>query len=237
MRLFDYTLALDVDAYDDKTGGRTLKEAESRWGTLPPTYRNSARPDDPVQSGCLLYRVPEGVSLGRRAELPRARDRRHRTGPAPPPVRRGAGRSAHPKTGGVYPWCADPTGRSSPRDGCPGTGSLPELSPGVARRAGDDPGEQAPAPPAPARSTTTGSCRSTNAPRAPTGGRPSPKVGPAAVQGALRLGPGQLPARHHVPPRHGTAAVRLQQGAGRGVRAWSVVRAVRRGRRRRPRRR
>ncbi len=53
-------IGVDVDAYDTKTGGRTLKEAESRWGPLPPTYRSSARSDDST-SGIRLFRVPEGA--------------------------------------------------------------------------------------------------------------------------------------------------------------------------------
>jgi hypothetical protein len=53
-------VGIDVDAYDTKTGGQTLKEAETRWGPLPTTYRSSARDDDPV-SGIRIFRVPEGV--------------------------------------------------------------------------------------------------------------------------------------------------------------------------------
>lgn len=53
-------VGIDVDAYDAKTGGRTLQEAESRWGPLPATYRSSARGEDAV-SGIRLFRVPEGA--------------------------------------------------------------------------------------------------------------------------------------------------------------------------------
>ena len=53
-------IGIDVDAYDAKTGGRTLKEAESRWGPLPPTWRSTARVDDDV-SGIRVFRVPVGV--------------------------------------------------------------------------------------------------------------------------------------------------------------------------------
>ena len=52
-------IGIDVDAYDAKTGGRTLVEAESRWGPLPPTYRSSSRIDDDV-SGIRVW-VPVGV--------------------------------------------------------------------------------------------------------------------------------------------------------------------------------
>lgn len=60
LRINHGLIGIDVDAYGDKTGGRTLEEAEKRWGTLPPTYRCSARADD-VVSGIRIYRVPEGV--------------------------------------------------------------------------------------------------------------------------------------------------------------------------------
>jgi hypothetical protein len=60
LRLNYGLLGIDVDAYDAKTGGRTLKEAESRWGPLPPTYRSSSRVEDDV-SGIRVFRVPMGV--------------------------------------------------------------------------------------------------------------------------------------------------------------------------------
>ncbi|WP_372507743.1 bifunctional DNA primase/polymerase [Mycobacterium barrassiae] len=53
-------VGIDVDNYDAKNGGRTLKEAESRWGQLPPTYRSSARSDDSI-SGIRLFKVPKGT--------------------------------------------------------------------------------------------------------------------------------------------------------------------------------
>jgi hypothetical protein len=57
----DYgTIALDVDAYEGKTGGATLAEAEKRWGPLPPTWRCTSRLDDPV-SGIRVVTVPLGV--------------------------------------------------------------------------------------------------------------------------------------------------------------------------------
>jgi len=48
-----------VDAYGDKTGGASLKDAEDRLGPLPPTWRSTSRPDDPV-SGIRFFRVPAG---------------------------------------------------------------------------------------------------------------------------------------------------------------------------------
>jgi hypothetical protein len=49
---------LDVDAYDGKRGLETVAEYESRLGTLPPTYRITARPYS-EGSGIRLYRVPD----------------------------------------------------------------------------------------------------------------------------------------------------------------------------------
>jgi hypothetical protein len=65
LRLQYGLVGIDVDAYDGKTGGRTLEEAESRWGPLPPTYCSSSRIPD-RQSGIRLFRVPVGCSSGAR---------------------------------------------------------------------------------------------------------------------------------------------------------------------------
>jgi hypothetical protein len=59
-RLYYGQIGIDTDAYEPKTGGRTLKVAESRWGPLPPTYRSSSRLEDEV-SGIRVFRVPVGV--------------------------------------------------------------------------------------------------------------------------------------------------------------------------------
>lgn len=61
IRLPDVVIGIDVDAYGDKTGAKTLAEAEARWGALPPTYRVTSR-DDGI-SGIRLYRVPAGTRL------------------------------------------------------------------------------------------------------------------------------------------------------------------------------
>jgi hypothetical protein len=61
LRLPDGVIGIDVDAYRDKTGGRTLLEAEKRWGPLPPTMVSTSR-DDRV-SGIRLYRIPRGIEL------------------------------------------------------------------------------------------------------------------------------------------------------------------------------
>ena len=61
LRLPPTVIGIDVDHYDNKRGGHTLKHAASLWGELPPTVRTTSRDDG--QSGIRLYRVPEGTHL------------------------------------------------------------------------------------------------------------------------------------------------------------------------------
>lgn len=51
-------IGLDVDAYGDKHGLDTLTRCEARWGSLPPTYRLTAR-DYASGSGIRFHRVPD----------------------------------------------------------------------------------------------------------------------------------------------------------------------------------
>lgn len=60
LRLPAHAIGIDVDAYDAKQGAHTIKDAEERWGELPPTWRSTSR-DDGI-SGIRLYRIPEGLS-------------------------------------------------------------------------------------------------------------------------------------------------------------------------------
>jgi hypothetical protein len=53
-------IGIDVDAYDDKVGAVTLAEGERQWGSLPLTFRSTARIDDQV-SGIRLFKVPLGL--------------------------------------------------------------------------------------------------------------------------------------------------------------------------------
>jgi len=117
-------LGFDVDAYDDKTGGRTLKEGESRWGPRPPTYRNSSKPDDPV-SGHLIYRVPEDFRSVGVLKFPESEigdvemvQRHHRFFVCWP--------SVHPKTGSLYRWYG-PDGEILPEGEVPSPEDAPEL--------------------------------------------------------------------------------------------------------------
>jgi P4 family phage/plasmid primase-like protien len=61
LRLPKDIIGIDVDAHSGKAGGTVLKEAEKRWGKLPPTWKSTARPASPL-SGIRLYRVPEGLA-------------------------------------------------------------------------------------------------------------------------------------------------------------------------------
>ncbi|NPC97885.1 bifunctional DNA primase/polymerase [Nocardioides sp. zg-DK7169] len=100
LRLPSDVIGLDVDAYDDKHGGKVLAEAEARLGKLPPTWRSTSRDTDFV-SGIRYYRVPPGRRwanvLGEHVELIH---HGHRFAVAPP--------SVHP-AGGEYGWW-DPDG-------------------------------------------------------------------------------------------------------------------------------
>ena len=61
LRLPRGIIGLDVDAYGNKTGERTMVEAVKRWGPLPPTWRSTSR-DDNV-SGIRLYSVDPSLQF------------------------------------------------------------------------------------------------------------------------------------------------------------------------------
>ncbi|OBI29826.1 hypothetical protein A5710_20750 [Mycolicibacter sinensis] len=126
LRLEHGVIGVDVDAYDTKTGDRTLDEAERRWGSLPATYRSSARADDQV-SGIRLYRVPVGVlfkgvirfddlAIGD-IEIVQPHHRFVITWP-----------SIHPKVGQPYRWYK-PDGQLMAETIVPSVEDLPELPP------------------------------------------------------------------------------------------------------------
>ena len=126
LRVDDEVLGIDTDAYDDKTGGQTLKEgeSESRWGPLPITYRSSARPDDPV-SGIRLFRVPKGFRSVGVLSFPELNigdielvQQHHRFVVCWP--------SVNPKTGKMYRWY-DPDGNLMPEGEVPRPKDLPDL--------------------------------------------------------------------------------------------------------------
>jgi hypothetical protein len=115
LRLPPNVLAIDVDNYGEKTGGVTFDDAARRLGPLPPTWRSTARHDDPV-SGIYYFRVPAGRvwpgELGPDVELIHHGERYAVVAP-----------SVHPN-GGEYGWY-DPDGLPA-ADG-PTVGELPEL--------------------------------------------------------------------------------------------------------------
>lgn len=60
LRLAEAVVGLDVDAYGDKPGARTLADLEDRLGPLPATWRTTSRGDG--TSGIRLYTAPTGLS-------------------------------------------------------------------------------------------------------------------------------------------------------------------------------
>lgn len=59
LRLAPDVLGIDVDAYGDKVGRRTLDLAVAAWGPLPPTVRSANRREG--ISGIYLFRIPIGL--------------------------------------------------------------------------------------------------------------------------------------------------------------------------------
>jgi Bifunctional DNA primase/polymerase, N-terminal/AAA domain len=117
-------VGIDVDAYDTKTGGWTLNEAESRWGPLPSTWRSTSRIDDDV-SGIWVFQVPVGVFFRSKIQFKELGlgdieivQPHHRYVTAWP--------SIHPKTGQRYRWYA-PHGTLLPEDQVPHVDDIPEL--------------------------------------------------------------------------------------------------------------
>jgi hypothetical protein len=117
-------IGIDVDAYDSKTGGQTLEEAEGRWGPLPSTFRSSARSEEDV-SGVRIFRVPEDMffrsvidfrdkGLGD-IEIVQSHQRYITAWP-----------SIHPKTGQQYRWYG-PDGALLPEGQVPSVDEIPVL--------------------------------------------------------------------------------------------------------------
>jgi hypothetical protein len=55
----DHVIGIDVDHYDDKRGGDTLRQLTERLGPLPPTAISTSRSDG--VSGIRFFQVPEGM--------------------------------------------------------------------------------------------------------------------------------------------------------------------------------
>jgi DNA polymerase I-like protein with 3'-5' exonuclease and polymerase domains/phage/plasmid-associated DNA primase len=117
LRLPDGVIGIDVDHYRkgevDKRGGDWLAEYERRWGTLPPTWRSSARA---LPSGILFFRVPPGRYATKLGESIEIIQRHHRYAVVWP--------SPHHEVGADYRWY-DPSGARS--ESVPKPDELPEL--------------------------------------------------------------------------------------------------------------
>ncbi|HEX2578648.1 MAG TPA: bifunctional DNA primase/polymerase [Aquihabitans sp.] len=61
LRMPPDVIGIDVDAYGDKPGGRTLAALEAQLGPLPYTWTSTSRHDG--VSGIRLYKIPPGVKL------------------------------------------------------------------------------------------------------------------------------------------------------------------------------
>lgn len=106
-------VGIDVDHYNEKTGGNTLAELVEKFGALPPTIMSTSR-DDGI-SGIRLYRIPEGASLPSKLDGIEFVQRHHRYAVVWP--------SVHPE-GRTYQWINERTGKPT---GIPNTKDLPEL--------------------------------------------------------------------------------------------------------------
>jgi hypothetical protein len=74
VRLGDTVIGIDVDDYDGKGGGKTLAEAQRRWGALPPSpprSSSSSTPTLPHESGS------RATSCRGRSDTRRRRSRRY----------------------------------------------------------------------------------------------------------------------------------------------------------------
>lgn len=58
LRLMFWIIGIDVDAYDGKNGGRTLRSLNGRLGPLQTTWRSTSRAPEDMVSGIYLFRAP-----------------------------------------------------------------------------------------------------------------------------------------------------------------------------------
>ncbi|TCB97563.1 hypothetical protein E0H26_11635 [Micromonospora zingiberis] len=117
LRMPDGVIGIDVDHYTkgsvEKRGGDSLAGYEQRWGTLPATWRSSARA---LPSGIRFYRVPAGRYATKLGESIEIIQRHHRYAVVWP--------SPHHEVGAPYLWY-DPAGAVSAT--VPKPNELPEL--------------------------------------------------------------------------------------------------------------
>ena len=58
LRLMFHIIGIDVDDYDGKGGGRTLRSLNGRLGPLQTTWRSTSRAPEDMVSGIYLFRAP-----------------------------------------------------------------------------------------------------------------------------------------------------------------------------------
>ena len=117
LRMPHDVIGLDVDDYDGKHGGETIRKLQAELGPLPPTWKSSARSGT---SGIRFYRIPADPPLKWPGELPGGDveiiQAVHRYAVVAP--------SIHPDTGSLYRW-TDADGVDTLR--YPGPDDFPEL--------------------------------------------------------------------------------------------------------------
>jgi hypothetical protein len=114
LHLPDTFIGIDVDDYDNKTGGATLATLEEECGPRPPTFVSTAR--DGI-SGIRIYRVPPGTKLVTVLPGVEICQAHHRYAMVAP--------SWNPKADAEYRWIDEQTGEVL--DGVPNVADIPEL--------------------------------------------------------------------------------------------------------------
>ena len=113
LRMPGNVVGVDVDHYNEKTGGDTLSQLVEKHGALPPTIMSTSR-DDGI-SGIRLYRIPAGSVLPSKLDGIEFVQRHHRYAVVWP--------SIHP-SGREYQWIDERTAKPT---GVPRINDLPEL--------------------------------------------------------------------------------------------------------------
>ena len=113
LRMPGNVVGVDVDHYNEKTGGDTLSQLVEKYGALPPTIMSTSR-DDGI-SGIRLYRIPAGSVLPSKLDGIEFVQRHHRYAVVWP--------SVHP-SGREYQWIDERTAKPT---GVPRINDLPEL--------------------------------------------------------------------------------------------------------------
>lgn len=99
IRMPEGVVGIDIDAYDGKPGGKTLRNLETTLGKLPPTFTSSSRFLECSLSGIRFFHIPRDVKLvGMAGPGIDIIQRHHRIAVVNP--------SVHPKTGKLYEWKA-----------------------------------------------------------------------------------------------------------------------------------